>query len=289
MTTTQGVEVGAGRGLGPIGGALAVRAIATVTSVLALNACGASPQVAPQAAQQGAQATAQPAAQSVAQPAARPAAQQPVVSRAAALWMPVSAASAPAAAQAPTVLAPRLQKQPADQAVSAGTLASFAVEASGTALAYQWECSADAKIWRAVPGATSPTLTLPMAVEAEDGLSCRALVFNGKGTAITRAALLRVYPVADEPAISRWPRSVTVRAGEVAQFEVVVTGRPAPTVQWQASRDGGANFFDIPGATSTRWVSAATAEQHSGLRVRVVVSNVHGSVVSDAVELTVNR
>src|SRR5260370_6851314 len=44
------------------------------------------------------------------------------------------------------------------------------------------------------------------------------------------------------PAVTTSPSSLTITAGQTASFTAAATGTPAPTVQWQATTDGGANF-----------------------------------------------
>jgi hypothetical protein len=83
------------------------------------------------------------------------------------------------------------------------------------------------------------------------------------------------------------PRDTTVTAGDNASFSAAATGIPGPTVQWQASTDGGASFADIAGATSdTLTVHNVTLAQ-SGTEYRAVFTNASSSADSDTVTLTV--
>src|SRR6185503_9660906 len=60
------------------------------------------------------------------------------------------------------------------------------------------------------------------------------------------------------PTITTQPVNQTVTAGQAATFTAAATGSPTPTLQWQVSADGGVNFSNVSGATSTM-LSFATA------------------------------
>jgi hypothetical protein len=83
--------------------------------------------------------------------------------------------------------APSIVSQPLSQSLSAGSPATFAVVAAGTApLTYQWELSGLALVNR-----TNATLTLS-AVQAVDAGSYRVRVSNALGSVLSEAAVLRV-------------------------------------------------------------------------------------------------
>ena len=83
------------------------------------------------------------------------------------------------------------------------------------------------------------------------------------------------------PTITQQPASVTTMPGQSASFSVAATGTAPLAYQWQ--RSGVA----IPGATSTTYTLASTAQTDSGVTFRVVVSNVAGSATSNDATLTV--
>jgi hypothetical protein len=90
-----------------------------------------------------------------------------------------------AAAVAPTITTP-----PANQTVTAGQTASFAVVAAGTApLSYQWQ-----KNGANIAGATSASYTTPVTTTADSGATFRAVVSNTAGTVTSAAATLTVNP-----------------------------------------------------------------------------------------------
>jgi uncharacterized repeat protein (TIGR03806 family) len=98
---------------------------------------------------------------------------------------------------------PVVRDGPLDQAVPAGAAAWFRVRASGTGLAYRWR-----RDGRDIPGATTPTLVLA-ATAADDGGHFRCVVTNRFGTAVSRAATLRVEP--DEEAANARPGGMLIR------------------------------------------------------------------------------
>lgn len=82
--------------------------------------------------------------------------------------------------------------------------------------------------------------------------------------------------------IAQHPQSQTVDAGQGVTLSVVATGTPAPTYQWRKGDSA------IPGATGASYTipSASVADAGS---YTVVVTNLTGSVTSDAAELSVHQ
>ncbi len=89
------------------------------------------------------------------------------------------------------------------------------------------------------------------------------------------------------PTITTQPTSQSVAVAASAIFSVIATGTPAPTYQWQSSRDGGTTYTPIAGATSATYTTPATSAGDTDTRFRVVVSNSQGTVTSTAATLTV--
>jgi alpha-tubulin suppressor-like RCC1 family protein/sugar lactone lactonase YvrE len=92
---------------------------------------------------------------------------------------------------------------------------------------------------------------------------------------------VRVGLLAMAPAIQTQPQSQTVTAGSSVQFSVTASGRPAVTYQWYV---GGTA---INGATGNTYNLSNVHPGDAG-NYTVVVSNVAGSVTSNAATLTVN-
>jgi hypothetical protein len=84
----------------------------------------------------------------------------------------------------------------------------------------------------------------------------------------------------------------TICDGGTTSFTVTATGTPAPTYQWQI--DQGSGFVDITnvapfsGATTSTLTIAGATTAYNGNSIRVVVTNLCGSVNSNGATLTVN-
>jgi hypothetical protein len=181
------------------------------------------------------------------------------------------------AATGSAVVAPTITTQPANQIVTAGQTASFAVTANGTApLSYQWQ-----KNGANISGATSASYTTP-ATTGDSGSTYRVVVSNSAGTATSNAATLTVSAAAAAPTITTQPASRTVTAGQTASFAITANGTAPLSYQWQKN---GAN---ISGATSASYTTPATTTGDSGSTYRVVVSNSAGTATSNAATLTVS-
>jgi hypothetical protein len=189
----------------------------------------------------------------------------------------VTSASATLTVNAAAV-APAIVGQPANQTVTAGQTASFAVAATGTApLTYQWQ-----KSGVNIAGANSTIYTTPATTTSDNGATFRVVVSNTAGTATSAASTLTVNAAAVAPAITAQPVNQTVTAGQATSFSVAATGTAPLTYQWQKS---GVN---IAGANSATYITPATTPSDNGAAFRVVVSNTAGTATSAAATLTVN-
>lgn len=187
---------------------------------------------------------------------------------------------------APTPVA--ITSSPSDVSVIAGADASFAVTATGTSPSYQWQSSSDGMVWADVLSATGPAFTLPAVQLADNGKWLRAVVSNGVNSVTSGSATLTVTSPVVAPEITSGPQSASVIQGGTGRFSVTVTGNPAPSIQWQQSPAGGANFADIPSATAASYVTPITVLADSGKVFRVRVSNSAGMRLSSSVTLTVS-
>src|SRR5260370_917593 len=175
-------------------------------------------------------------------------------------------------------VAPTITTQPANQTVTAGQTATFAVVAGGTApLGYQWQ-----KNGANIAGATAASYTTPVTTTADSGSTFAVVVSNATGTVTSIAATLTVNAAAVAPTITTQPANQTVTAGQTATFTVVAGGAAPLSYQWQKN---GAN---IAGATSNSYTTSVTATADSGSTFDVVGSNTVGTVTSIAATLTVN-
>jgi hypothetical protein len=183
--------------------------------------------------------------------------------------------------------APQISVQPADQTTLAGSTAAFSVTATGTGLAYQWQSSPNGSTWADISGADNTTLSLPALTTTDSGKRVRVVVSNSTGSVTSAAALLTVNAASAAPVVTTAPASISVQAPQSASFNVVASGNPAPTYQWQVSSDNGVSFTDVPSATSASYTTPATSTADNGKRYRVQVSNSEGQVFSPAAQLTV--
>src|SRR5947207_1088478 len=125
--------------------------------------------------------------------------------------------------------APTITTQPANQTVTAGQTATFAVTATGTApLSYQWQ-----KNSANISGATSASYTTPATTTSDSGSTFKVVVSNSAGTATSNAATLTVNTAPVTPTITTQPANQTVTAGQTATFAVTATGTAPLSYQWQ--------------------------------------------------------
>jgi hypothetical protein len=189
----------------------------------------------------------------------------------------VANSTTPAGGTKPTSAS--ITTQPADQAVTQGQTATFAVAASGTApLTYQWRKNA-----ANLSGATAASYTTPAASTADSGAKFDVVVSNSVGSVTSSAATLTVKaPSSSAPTITTQPANQNVALGQTATFSVIANGNPSPTYQWQKN---GAN---IAGATAASYTTPPTTTADNGTTFDVVVSNSVGSVTSTSATLAVH-
>jgi len=186
-------------------------------------------------------------------------------------------------------VAPGISVHPADQTITEGQNANFSVTATGTTLGYQWQRSIDGSISFAdVVGATNATLTLTAVPLGDHGQQFHVVVSNSAGSVTSNAALLTVNAAQSAPVFTTQPASVSIVEGQNTQFEVAVSGTPAPTLQWQLSTDNGSSWNDISGQTNTIFTVTAPNLANNGRQFRAVASNSAGTVNSNAATLTIS-
>ena len=88
------------------------------------------------------------------------------------------------------------------------------------------------------------------------------------------------------PSITQQPQSVTVIAGQTADFSVTASGIGL-IYQWQSKPPGATTFGNIAGATTNAYTTPVTTQANDGTQFRCVVTNSQGSVPSNAAVLTV--
>lgn len=90
------------------------------------------------------------------------------------------------------------------------------------------------------------------------------------------------------PGVTVDPSSDTVFEGSTITFTASATGQPSPTVQWQLSTDGGSNWSDIGGATSTSYTTPTLTNADDQNQYRAVFTNALGTATTNAATLTVD-
>ncbi len=194
--------------------------------------------------------------------------------------------AASSAATLSVYVLPQVTENPAPTTVEEGHPATFQAAASGfPAPSVQWEVSLNGGgKYSALSGATSPTLTLPDPKIAENGYLYRAKFTNVGGSVVTTGAELTVDAL---PAITKQPQSATVIQGQNGTFESAATGFPTPTVQWEISTNGGTNWSNVEGATSTTLPLTAVTYTSNGDEYRAAYTNSAGTTYTNAATLTV--
>src|SRR5215472_17720742 len=134
--------------------------------------------------------------------------------------------------------------------------------------------------WRAFVMSPSARRSVALAHRIALGLSLFLLSLTGLGC----AGLIAADPLSlgGHPSITTQPPDQTVTVGQSATFTVVASGRNPLNYQWQK------NGVAISGATSSIYTTPATRTSDNGAQFTVVVSNIHGSVTSNAATLTVS-
>ena len=93
-----------------------------------------------------------------------------------------------------TETAPAITSQPIGQTVTEDETATFAIEAIGGNLSYQWQKSNDdGQSWENIDGANAATYTTETATTAIDGCRYRCAVGNSVGGIISSEAILTVH------------------------------------------------------------------------------------------------
>ncbi len=183
-------------------------------------------------------------------------------------------------------LPPAIVTQPLGLQATIGSTAVFsAASTSSLAQTLQWKrcnatqaCPNDPADWTNTLGGTGATFALPGVQASDDGARFAMCASNSAGSACSRPALLTVVPAPTLPAILDQPDDVNTVAGRSAQF-VVRAGGGNLSYQWERS-DAGMPFQPVVGETSATYTISNVASADDGARLRVLVRNALGSVLS---------
>ncbi len=168
---------------------------------------------------------------------------------------------------------PSFVKQPAVQAVTMGSRASFSVSVAAIpGASYQWR-----KNGIAIPGATAAVFQVP-AVSAGDLGAYSVVATNPIGSVTSFEAPLQI---AAPPVITTQPESLSVAAKANVTFAVEASGAPAPAYQWKR------NGVALPGATGATLALKGVTSADDGV-YSAEASNSMGYAVSAGAVLTIS-
>ena len=185
--------------------------------------------------------------------------------------------------------APVITGQPSSQIVCEGSTVTFAVNAVGMGLTYQWK-----KGGVDIGGATSASFVLS-SVSATDAASYTVLV---KGTCNTTGVLssAATLTINEKPEITAQPTNVIICEGGNTNFAVNAGVTTGATYQWQVSTNGGTSYTTVSntgiysGATSATLSLTGAPLANNGYLYRVVVGGTcTPGVTSDAGLLTIQQ
>lgn len=167
---------------------------------------------------------------------------------------------------------PAIQVGPQSQSVAPGSTVTFTVQATGTALLYQWRRNSEL-----IPGANLATLTLN-GVQSTNSGDYDVIVYNTTRAIGSSAATL---VVAAAPNIQRPPQPQTASMGGSAKFDVVVAGARSLSYQWRR------NGTPIPGATASTLALGGLRLTAAGSYDVVITDGSGGIAISPSALLTV--
>jgi hypothetical protein len=172
---------------------------------------------------------------------------------------------------------PSITTQPANQSVVVGAMATFTVDASGTApLTYQWIQGT-----MNIPNSNSPSFTTAATTAGDNGETFKVTVTNSAGSVTSNPATLSVTSPSTKPAITAQPANQSVAVGAMATFTVGASGTAPLTYQWIQGTT------NIPNSNSPSYTTPATTAGDNGDTFKVMVSNSAGSATSNPATLTV--
>jgi hypothetical protein len=182
---------------------------------------------------------------------------------------------------------------PTDRSACPGDDVAFAVSASGTDRAYQWQRDAgagfvDLQDGDHISGATSATLSIADVDAAYVG-SYRCIVSGDCGDPV--ASQGAVLTVGEVVVLRSGPVSQSICPGESAAFSVTATGTSL-TYLWQLNRGGGFETLtdddDITGSTTASLSIAHATPQHAGQYHCIVFGICGPAVTSSPATLTLS-
>ncbi len=175
---------------------------------------------------------------------------------------------------ASTDVAPTIISATGSGSIAAGLNTGFNVTATGTApFSYQWR-----KNGVSISSATNASFVLTGVSDSDTG-TYDVIVSNAVGTATSVPLSLTV--ISSPSVITAQPVGGTLNVGNIASFRITATGSAPMNYQWRK------NGSPIVGATSSAYILGAATAASAG-SFDVVITNIAGSITSDAAVLTIN-
>lgn len=180
--------------------------------------------------------------------------------------------------------APIIHTQP--QTVTAfenGNATLGVVAAALPAPTFQWQISLNGTDWAELTGANQSLLPLEKVTSADLGKQYRVQVTNALGSVTSQSAGVNlIQPQA--PIFSLNPQSVQQVQGLRVDLKGMAAGNPAPTFQWQHSKDG-VNWLNLAGQTQPNFTFYAQ-KYEKGRQFRLAATNLGGTTYSQSATLT---
>ena len=95
-----------------------------------------------------------------------------------------------------------------------------------------------------------------------------------------------VFQPAESPTIAVNPQSQSIATGGQLTF-AASADITTPTIQWQASVNGGSSWINLPGATNPTFTTGTLTSFENGWEVRAIFTNYLGSATTGAATITV--
>lgn len=161
----------------------------------------------------------------------------------------------------------KITRQPSDTGACTGSNIYFDITATGDALQYQWQSSADSgKTWTNITGGLGDTLNITNIQNNQNGTVYRVIVTGAWNSDTSGSALLTIYT---DPVIQTQPKDTTVDPNKDATFSVSATGT-ITGFQWQYSSDNGVTWNDLSGASSDTLLLSDITNAQNGFLYRVI-------------------
>lgn len=190
----------------------------------------------------------------------------------------------------PVYAPPVITLPPADVTAAVGERIAFRVKAAGAGT-FRWQSSGDnGSTWTDIKTERSPgdERVSPLSLDADRDAaakSYRCEISNPAGTVDSGSVMITLSDSA--PVIMAQPEDFEGRFGDKAYFYVIANG--AEEYEWQASVDGTNWNRSGSASAATRRLAVNVAAGTVNAMYRCLVSNAHGTTVSDVVRIMIKE